>query len=260
MLIDTHIHVGQFNDLYFAPSAIHELMKQLDVDYYAVSSTTQCEENYPKVLSEMEELIKLDAKKVLPIMWITPEALQGNIAWYLESGIKWRMLKIHPFLNQTEWNPEGDLFAEVLDIARELHLPVLIHTGNENCCKASLYEQTIKNNPNITFILAHGRPIQSAIHIAATYDNAYVDSAFMPIEHIKMFMDCGLSKKLLWGTDMYIPKHFNRNLNMATYYKTKLLAFHEVCTSEQYEQVTYNNAIKLFNLYSDTKMAKKGEK
>lgn len=248
MLIDTHIHVGQFNDLYFAPSAIHELVEQLGVDYYAVSSTTQCEENYPKVLSEMEELIRLDGKKVLPIMWITPEALQGNIALYLESDIKWRMLKIHPFLNQTEWNPEGELFAEVLDIAKELRLPLLIHTGESDCCKASLYEQTIKDNPDITFILAHGRPIQFALHIAASYENAYVDSAFMPIEHMKMFIEYGFSEKLLWGTDMCIPKHFNRNKDMVTYYKSKLQAFQDVCTLEQYEQVTCRNAIRLFKL------------
>lgn len=248
MLIDTHIHVGQFHDLYFAPSGIHELMEQLSVDFYAVSSTTQCEENYPKVLSEMKEMIRLDGKKVLPIMWITPEALQGNIAWYLESDIKWRVLKIHPFLNQTEWNPDGDLFDEVLDISRELHLPLLIHTGNEECCKANLYEQSIKNNPDITFILAHGRPIEAALYIAAKYDNAYIDSAFMPIEHMKMFVNNNLSEKLQWGTDMCIPKHYNRKLDIATYYQSKLLAFREVCTREQYEQVTCRNAIKLFNL------------
>ena len=248
MLIDTHIHVGQFNDLYFAPSAIHELMEQLDVDYYAVSSTTQCEENYPKVLLEMKELIRLDGNKVLPIMWITPEALKGNIAWYLESDIKWRMLKIHPFLNQTEWNPDGNLFAEVLDIAKELHLPILIHTGNEGCCKAGLYEQSIKNNPDITFVLAHGRPIESSLLIAATYDNAYVDTAFMPVKHMKMFVDSGLSEKLLWGTDMCIPKHFKRDLDMVKYYKSKHQAFRDICTLEQFEQVTYRNAMKLFNL------------
>lgn len=248
MLIDTHIHVGQFNDLYFSPSAIHELIEQLDVDYYVVSSTSQCEEDYPKVLSEMDELIRLDGGKVLPMMWITPEALQGNIAWYLESDIKWRMLKIHPFLNQTEWNTKKELFEEVLDISREMRMPLLIHTGNEKCCKASLYEQAIKNNPDITFILAHGRPIDSALQIAAIYDNTYIDSAFMPVEHMKMFVDGELSEKLLWGTDMCIPKYFNRSLNLATYYKSKLQIFRETCTQEQYEQVTFKNAIKLFNL------------
>lgn len=248
MLIDTHIHVGQFKDLYFAPSAIHELMEQLDVDYYAVSSTTQCEEYYTKVLSEMKELIRLDGNKVLPIMWITPEALNGNIAWYLESNIKWRMLKIHPFLNQMEWNPEGDLFAEALGISRELCLPLLIHTGNEDCCMSSIYEQAINNNPDIIFILAHGRPIVSALHIAATYSNAFIDSAFMPVEHMKMFVDSGLSEKLLWGTDMCIPKHFNHRLDMARYYKDKLEEFRKICNLKQFEDVTFKNAYRILNL------------
>lgn len=248
MLIDTHIHVGQFNDLYFTPSAIHKLMEELNVDYYAVSSTTQCEENYPKVLSEMEELIRLDDNKILPIMWITPDGLNGNIAWLLESGIKWRMLKIHPFLNQTEWNPQGDLFAEVLGISQELHLPLLIHTGNEECCKASLYEQVIKKYPGTIFVLAHGRPIDSALRLAATYGNVYVDSAFMPIEHMKRFIKTNLSEKLLWGTDMCIPMYFNNKLDLALYYNSKLHTLREICTKKQYEQITYRNAIKLFRI------------
>lgn len=248
MLIDTHIHVGQFNDQYFAPLAIHELVEQLGVDYYAVSSTTQCEENYPKVLSEMKELIRLDGNKVLPIMWITPEALQGNIAWYLESNIKWRMLKIHPFLNQTEWNPKGELFAEVLDISRELHLPLLIHTGNEECCNANIYEQAIKNNPDTTFILAHGRPVESALHIVATCGNAYIDSAFMPVEHMRMFVNRGFSGKLLWGTDMCIPKQFYPDEDMKDYCLRKLGAFRIICEKEDYDNVTYRNAMNLFNL------------
>ena len=94
MLIDSHIHVGQFYDHYFAPSAIHELMEQMRMDFYIVSSTTMCEENYLKVLDEIQQLIKLDGSKVLPVMWITPEGLKGYIAWFLESNIHWRCLKV----------------------------------------------------------------------------------------------------------------------------------------------------------------------
>lgn len=248
MVIDTHIHVGQYNDLYFAPLTIHELVEQMDIAYYAVSSTTQCEENYTKVLSEIKELMRLDGKKVLPIMWITPEALQGNIAWYLESDVKWRMLKIHPFFNKTVWNPHGECLSEVLDIARELHLPLLIHTGNEECCEASLFEPVIKNNADITFVLAHGRPIGSALRLAWQYENVYVDSAFMPIEDMKFFVDKGLSMKLLWGTDMCIPKYYQRNINMADYYSKKLRLLREVCSQEQYDQITLMNAKVLFYL------------
>lgn len=89
MLIDSHIHVGQFYDLYFSPDYISKVMTDVGVDYYAVSSTSMCEENYPKVLEELRYLLKKDGNKVLPIMWVTPEGLKGNIAWFLESEIKW---------------------------------------------------------------------------------------------------------------------------------------------------------------------------
>ena len=72
MLIDSHIHVGQYFDRYFSSQQISSLMKTVGVDYYAVSSNTMCEENYPKVLDELHELIALDSEKVLPVMSITP--------------------------------------------------------------------------------------------------------------------------------------------------------------------------------------------
>lgn len=248
MLIDTHIHVGQFCDFYFAPSVIHKLMEQMQVDNYAVSSTTMCEENYVKVLSEMHELIALDGDKVLPVMWITPEGLKGNIAWFLESDIKWRLIKIHPFLNQTEWNPQDGLIKEVVDIARELQVPLLIHTGNEDCCQCGKFESLIANNSDVTFILAHGRPLHQVIPLLKTYRNAYADSAFMPIEDMRKLINEGLSHKLLWGTDMCIPKHFFPEEDMAEYYQHKLASFQKVCTHEQFEQVTLRNAAKVFNI------------
>lgn len=248
MLIDTHIHVGQFHNLYFSPNYIHELMNKLGISFYAVSSTTQCEENYPKVLTELAELKKVDGNKVLPIMWITPESLQGNIAWYLESQINWKMLKIHPSLHPSAWCPNGDLINEVLDISKEMKLPLLIHTGNEEFCSAALYEQTIRANPDVTFILAHGRSIDASLRIAQTYQNAFVDSAFMPIEHMQLFITKGLSEKLLWGTDMCIPKYFYPHANLYRYYTNKLNTFRDVCTQKQYELVTYRNAMLLFNI------------
>lgn len=249
MLIDTHIHIGQFGNLYFAPSIVIQLMEQIGVEYYVASSTTQCEENYQKVLEELHQLIDLAGEKAIPVMWITPEGLKGNIAWYLESDIKWRCLKIHPFLHKDVWIPNGKLFNEVIDIARELDLPILIHTGDESCCQSHLYETAISQNPDISFILAHGRPLADALSLVKTYSNAYADSAFMPVECMKQFVDNGLSHKLLWGTDMCIPKYFYPHKEMFDYYKEKVDAFRSICTTEQFEIITYRNAKQLFKIY-----------
>lgn len=248
MFIDSHIHMGQFHQHYFAPSVVHQLMEQVGVECYAVSSTTQCEENYTKVLDEFHQLIDIAGEKVLPIMWITPEGLKGNIAWFLESDVKWRCLKIHPFLHKNKWDPRGELFNEVLEIARELNLPLLIHTGDEDGCQSYLFEKPIAENPDVTFILAHGRPLKETLAIVSTYSNAYVDSAFMIVEHMKRFVDEGLSHKLLWGTDMCVPKHFFPHENMVRYYKSKLEAFCKVCTHEQFDVVTNWNAQKVLRI------------
>lgn len=248
MLIDSHIHVGQFNNVNFSPLIIHELMEKCGVNYFAVSSTTQCVELYNNVLDEIAGLIALDGDKVLPTMWITPQGLKGNIAWNLESSIKWRLLKIHPFLNKGEWHLDSDLFFEVVDIAREMNLPLLIHTGDDNFCHAKLFEKVISQNIDVIFIMAHGRPLNEAIYLSKKYANTYADSAFMPVADMKAFIDAGLSNKLLWGTDMCIPKYFRPGINLENYYKEKICAFSKIVSLEQYNQVTYLNAMKVFEI------------
>lgn len=250
MLIDTHIHVGRFFNEYYSPIHISQLMTDVGVDYYAVSSTTQCEENYAKVLEELHELIKLDKDKVLPIMWITPESLKGNIAWLLDSDIQWKCLKVHPELHPNDWDPSGSQFIEVIDIAKELSLPVLIHTGNKECCFCGRYLPLVASHPDVTFIMAHGRPTNDAIRIVESCDNAFVDSAFMPVDDMKRFVEFGLSSRLLWGTDMCIPQHYSPSRNLQDYYQDKLNALKEVCNVDQYEDITSRNAIKIFNIES----------
>lgn len=248
MLIDSHIHVGQYDDDYYSPSTIHRLMEEVHVDYFAVSSTTMCEEDYQKVLKEFQELIELDGDKVLPVMWITPEGLKGNIAWFLEANIKWKCLKVHPFLHQKDWQPEGEQFSEVIDIARELKVPLLIHTGCEECCQCGRFEQIISINPDIQFILAHGRPLAQAIRILKQYSNAYADSAFMPINDMHRILREDLSHKLLWGTDMCIPKYFYPHEDIVEYYRRKLITFRTISTPMMYERVTFYNAKNLFKI------------
>lgn len=246
MLFDSHIHVGQFFNNYYSPSDISQLMADVGVDYYAVSSTTMCEENYIKVLDELHELIALDGERALPVMWITPEGLKGNIAWFLESDIKWRCLKVHPELHPNDWDPCRGQLEEVVDIAIELNVPILIHTGNKDCSMCGRYEKLIAKHPDVTFILAHGRPFVDAKHIVLSYNNAYVDTAFMPVEDIEKLIYEGCERKVLWGTDMCIPKHFFPKNDMIQYYSEKLSRLRDNCAREQFALVTSKNAVRVF--------------
>lgn len=248
MLIDSHIHVGQYYDQYHSPAEIARLANDVSIDYLAVSSTTMCEENYEKVVGEIEELISLLGERILPTMWITPFGLEGNIAWFLESDIKWRCLKVHPFLHKNDWNPAGSQFAEVIEIARELEIPLLIHTGVDECCRSSKYMSLISSNPDITFILAHGQPHEDALMVLNNCNNAFVDSAFMCLQQMVEMVEAGFANSLLWGTDMLIPSYFSPKQNMIDHYNSKLASFKKCVSIKDYEQVTFKNAMRVFRI------------
>ena len=249
MLIDTHVHVGQFYETYYSPTSIIKLMANVGVDYYAVSSTTTCEENYEKVLHEMEELVWNDEEHVLPVLWITPDSLKGNIVELLDSNIKWRCVKVHPFLHPNDWDPKSAQFDEVIDVASELNVPILIHTGMYACCHAGKYDSLISKHQDVIFILAHGRPLDETIYILKHYDNAYADSAFMPVEDMITILHEKLSEKLLWGTDMMIPQRYYPQMDMVEYYKKKLDCFARICDNDAFQKVTWKNAKQLLKIY-----------
>ena len=248
MLVDTHIHVGQFYETYYSPTSIIKLMADVGVDYYAVSSTTTCEEDFEKVLHEIEELVWNDGDRVLPVMWITPDSLKGNIGWLLDSSIKWRCVKVHPFLHPNDWNPQGANFTEVIDIASELRLPILIHTGADDCCHAGRFEKLIAEHLDVSFILAHGQPLEETITLMKQYPNVFADSAFMSVEDMGKILDEKLSGKLLWGTDMMMPQHYYPQMEMVDYYKKKLYDFAKICVDDDFQKVTWQNAKLLFNI------------
>lgn len=250
MLIDAHIHVGQFFHLYFSPSDIVQFADIANINYYVVSSTTICEENYEKVIYEMEKLVYLDSQRAIPVMWVTPEGLKGNIAWYLESNIAWKCVKIHPFLHRGVWESSDSRMIEVVEIAKELDLPLLIHTGNDKCCNAGRYEPIIKKYPEVTFILAHGRPAEESISLMNRYENVYVDSAFMDIEEMLYIVDHGRVDHFLWGSDMCIPKYFSPDLNYVEYYNGILKQLREKISPDIYNLITYKNAMNLFKVES----------
>lgn len=248
-MIDSHIHVGQYYDLYFTPKYIAEFMDNIGVDLYAVSSTTICEENYEKVLREIQELVSISNKKALPVLWITPKMiLTRKVDYFLRSEIHWKCLKIHPQLCPDLWTEDSLFFDFTLNLSRESRLPLLIHTGEVLGCEASRFASVVENNNDIDFILAHGRPTQEAISILKKCSNAWVDTAFMGIDEIECFIRDGFAHKMLWGTDMFIPKYFYPDIGMLAYYRNKIDAFKKITSPKQFDQVTFENAMKLFDL------------
>lgn len=248
MLIDTHVHVGAFYNLYYTPLFVAKVMRDLGVCNYVVSSTTTCERDYEKATAEIKLLLDIDSSKIFPCLWLTEEHfsfIQNNS---LGNQIKWSCLKIHAGLSQGEWNPNKKITIKLLEYADNHRLPLLIHTGYDNWCCASLYKNLIAQFPKVKIILAHGRPLDETIEMVAKYENAYTDTAFMEVSDIVKFVREGLSHKVLWGSDFPIfPKQIKKEFEIDEY-QNKLHSLKKICSQSEFDRITFKNAQTVFSV------------
>jgi uncharacterized protein len=242
---DSHIHVGQFYDKYYSSEYIHSVVSALKINKYLVSSTTICEENYTKVISEIQQLIKLDEEKVFPMLWVTPKMFISNeLSLMIKSGINWKCIKIHGFIHN--WPPNGNHFKQIIDLASVMQVPILIHSGGNKKCDAGSYLRVIKKHPEQMFILAHGRPIDEAVSVLKQTSNAYVDTAFMPLEDIKLLVDNAFEEKILFGTDFPITIHNEPNIPDTVWYKNLISEIVDIIGIDKFKIINEDNFNKLF--------------
>ncbi len=244
---DSHIHVGQFFGSYTSPQMLINLTDSLGIEKYAVSSTTICEENYSKVLRELEYLSIYDSERAFPVLWITPRLLSNQNALndFFNSGLQWRCIKIHPDLHPNFWTKDNGYFEVVIDLAKENNLPLLIHTGGNDYSQAGIWEKKIASNISQIFILAHSRPFNQTIELMQRYENVWADLAFVDENEMKLLIESKVSKRLLWGSDVPITRHYLHH-SMKSYYRDRLCFLMDISPREIFESIVKDNFKKLF--------------
>ncbi len=247
-LFDSHIHLGQFYDLYSSPEYVSDFLCKIGVNGVAISSTTICEQRCRKVLREIELFNKIYHGVVINILWVTPEIIDNSQINILTSGnITWKCLKIHPELNPGAWLSHSKYIDYVLDLAQDIKAPILIHTSNDSTSKAASFKEIIHTHPDIQFILAHGRPITEAQELLTSHNNTWVDTAFMPIEDVVFLCRSNLSAKVLWGSDFPIQRYYFPENDYITDYQRKLYSIHDQISDVDFENITHCNFEKLFS-------------
>ena len=218
MIIDNHVHVGWFTDGYHSPREMWYSEMAAGVDGMAVSSTSTCAELYKVVVREMRELVRLGGNRVHPILWLTPTMLKKRyvLPYMLHSKVKWKGVKMHWEAHQ-EWSHNPKLVEKALDVARKIGCPLLLHTGEDTSCHAGLYIDLIKKHSDLTFVLAHGRPVNEAIKVLKQCPNSLVDTAFMPMYDLCKIIGQGLSSRVIFGTDAPINRIFYKDMETKDY-------------------------------------------
>lgn len=246
-MVDNHVHIGWYTHIYNSPKGLWESEIKAGIDDIVVSSTSTCAELYKLVVREMKELIRLGGPHIHPILWLTPRMLKTwGVSYMLHSKIRWQGIKMH-WKAHREWYYNPGLTKKAIEIARNLNVPILLHTGLFKECRPIVFKSLCSNNPDLSFVLAHGRPIDEMINVLKSCPNVMVDTAFMPIEDIKMLIDCGYMERILFGTDVPINNIYYKDLSTTEYVQKCLQDLKSIVTENEYKHITnkciYNNPI-----------------
>ena len=240
IMIDTHVHVGWFLDGYHSPKEIVEVIRKTEVDEICVSSTSTCAELYKLVIKEMKALKRYLGKRAHPILWLTPRMFRTyGLRFMLRSKIQWEGIKIHPE-SHPEWFYNSILLNKAVEISRFLSVPMLIHTGNFTISKAENFKNVIKDNQDICFVLAHGRPVNQAINIIRDYSNVYVDTSFMSRTDLMSLSQTISTTQICWGTDLPINHFFYPEISSVSFVNKQLQMIKTVFDKEWLQIVSRN--------------------
>lgn len=239
-MIDNHVHVGWYSDGYHSPLEVWQAEQETGIEEIVVSSTSTCAELYKLVVREMRELLHMGGSRVHPILWITPRMMKTwGIRYMLHSKIRWEGVKLH-WRAHREWFYNRKLLLSALNVARQLRVPVLLHTGDSKECHARVFLEICTNNQDLNFVLAHGWPIDETMEILSCCNNVYVDTAFMPIEDVVALVKNHFTQRVLFGTDAPINLLFYKEMSTVQYIQYCLSILQKTIPLEAYEQILSN--------------------
>ena len=218
-MIDNHIHIGQFREIYYDPVEVIHIVMEKCVEGLCFSSTSTCTQDitYSKVEDEI-------SKTLAHIAW-TPEVARPFL-WYIpaftEQGVglvramdtlPYKGIKLHPLAHH--WDLEEDkivrLLNEIFEYAGHNGLPVLIHTGNSGIDAAGVFSNFFSVYPETKFILAHCRPLNEAVELIQRYPNVLGDTAFLAKSDFQKIIQENLVEKVIFGSDFPITNYFSNN-------------------------------------------------
>ena len=217
-ICDCHVHYGQFREDYYDTKDLIKWFGELGIDKVGIMPISM-ESNFGR---DQKILGSLPPERFVPYLWINPEMVDADPSLELYNSLNYKVIKIHAYARK-EWDVMPDKIRLVIHAAYKKGVPVMFHTGGWRGSNAIQFYKFCREFPEVTFILAHGKPISQTLTILKGAKNAYVDNSFMAIESMKMICEAGLSNRILFGTDFPIMKTFWPEVNLTDWYRNHVL-------------------------------------
>lgn len=235
--IDAHSHIGYFGGWSNVGITAEELIAQMDE--YNIEKTVLC--TYP--IDESIEAVDRYGDRLVGAAWVDPT--EDNAVDIIKDAVKnhgFKAIKLHPLSHS--YLPNDECVFPVAELAGELDIPLMIHTGHPPFSLPWSVTQLADIYPDVDMVMIHmghgnGMYVQSAIDMAKKYPNLYLETSGMPM-HTKIkeaYEEVG-SDRIMWGLDA--PFH-HPTVEMQRTIVSGL-------DDRQLEDVFYNNVKKLLKL------------
>ena len=235
--IDAHSHIGYFGGWSNVGITAEELIAQMDE--YNIEKTVLC--TYP--IDESIVAVDRYGDRLVGAAWVDPT--EDNAVDIIKDAVKnhgFKAIKLHPLSHS--YLPNDECVFPVAELAGELDIPLMIHTGHPPFSLPWSVAQLADIYPDVDMVMIHmghgnGMYVQSAIDMAKKYPNLYLETSGMPM-HTKIkeaYEEVG-SDRIMWGLDA--PFH-HPTVEMQRTIVSGL-------DDRQLEDVFYNNVKKLLKL------------
>ncbi len=268
MIIDTHVHIGKFMDFVMKPEDVIYSMERYGIDFSLVSGGDAVEFDHEghKIPDEYQISQNECFRRTLRFALQYPERI-GVMPWMKLHDEKpdaefVRLLerhrdlvygiKFHPYHSRVA--PDDPSLEPVYEIARRYRLPVVSHTGGcEEAKSVHLYNAAV-SHPEIDFVMVHmdlGTDNSEAIELLGRADNLYGDTTWVPVKSTLRAIEKWGSGKILFGSDSPIDgpdTYLHNKTGDRSLYQEYFNEFRAVVSPQDYENIMYRNAIRLFRL------------
>ncbi len=268
MLIDTHMHIGNFLGFEMSPRDVIYSLDQYDVDFALVSNVEAAEmDHHGKAIpmryqkSQNEAFLKTlefarkypDKIGVMPWMKLRSEQPDEHFVRLLEENRSLVYgIKLHPFHSRVA--PDDPAAESVYELARRYRLPVVSHTGGcEEARSVHLYRAAVAH-PDIDFVMVHmdlGTDNREAIELLGKADNLYGDTTWVPVKSTLQAIERFGSGKIMFGSDSPIDgpdTYLHNKTGDRSLYQEYFNEFRAMISPEEYDNIMFRNAMRVFHI------------
>lgn len=256
MIIDSHTHIGSIACFHLSEHTLIDSMRRYGIDFAIVSNLEGIEYISPheKIERQVPQMdlnrkalvfVRAHADILRMLFWIKPntEGMTEEARSFISANREHIAgLKIHPFHSLLHISDER--YLPYLDAAREMRLPIEVHTSFDEYSRPSALHDVAARYPEIDFIMVHmglGTDNSESIDLIRSLPNLYGDTTWVsPDSAIRAVRECG-SRKILFGTDSPID-------GSGTYerYAALLRTFRDQLTAGEAHDVLCGNALRIF--------------